>query len=100
MACYRLLIAIEAAPALCFHVSAKRRHHVSEEYAGCFRALEHAGLISSDLSSRLQQMTRFRDLLVHGYWKIDYGQVYDMLTTRLGDWRAFRAATAQVIECH
>lgn len=45
VACYRLLIAIEAALALCFHVSAKRLHQVPEEYAGCFATLEQAGLI-------------------------------------------------------
>lgn len=45
VACYRLLIAIESALALCFHVSAKRLHQVPEEYAGCFVALEQAGLI-------------------------------------------------------
>ncbi|CUQ67040.1 type VII toxin-antitoxin system HepT family RNase toxin [Candidatus Nitrospira inopinata] len=98
VACYRLLIAIEAALALCFHVSAKRLHQAPEEYAGCFSALEHAGLIPSDLSGRLQQMARFRNLLVHVYWTIDYGRVYDVLTTRLGDLRAFRAAMAGLIE--
>jgi uncharacterized protein YutE (UPF0331/DUF86 family) len=45
VACYRLLIAIEAALALCFHVSAKRLHQVPEEYAGCFSTLECAGLV-------------------------------------------------------
>ena len=100
VACYRLLIAIEAALALCFHVSAKRLHQAPEEYAGCFSALERAGLIPSDLSGRLQQMVRSRNLLVHVYWnwKIDYGQVYGVLTTRLGDLRAFSAAMANLIE--
>ena len=65
VACYRLLIAIESALALCFHVSAKRLHQVPEEYAGCFSALEHAGIIPAELSSRLQRMARFRNLLVH-----------------------------------
>jgi uncharacterized protein YutE (UPF0331/DUF86 family) len=97
VACYRLLIAIEAALALCFHVSAKRLHQVPEEYAGCFSTLERAGLIPTELSSRLQQMARFRNLLVHVYWKIDYGQVYDVITTRLGDLRVFRAAIAGLI---
>lgn len=97
VACYRLLIAIEAALALCFHVSAKRLHQVPEEYAGCFSALEQAGLIPEDLSSRLQRMARFRNLLVHVYWKIDYEQVYDVITTRLDDLRAFRAAIAGLI---
>jgi uncharacterized protein YutE (UPF0331/DUF86 family) len=97
VACYRLLIAIEAALALCFHVSAKRLHQVPEEYAGCFSSLEQAGLIPPDLSSRLQQMARFRNLLVHVYWKIDYGQVYEIITTRLDDLRAFRSAMAGLL---
>jgi uncharacterized protein YutE (UPF0331/DUF86 family) len=54
-------------------------HQVPEEYACCFVALEQAGLIPGDLSCRLQQMARLRNLLVHVYWKIDYGQVYDIL---------------------
>jgi uncharacterized protein YutE (UPF0331/DUF86 family) len=97
VACYRLLIAIESALALCFHVSAKRLHQVPEEYAGCFVALEQAGLIPGDLSCRLQQMARFRNLLVHVYWKIDYGQVYDIIATRLDDLRAFRTAIAGLV---
>jgi uncharacterized protein YutE (UPF0331/DUF86 family) len=37
IASYRLLIAIEASLAFCYHVSAKRLHKVPEEYAACFR---------------------------------------------------------------
>ena len=65
IACYRLLIAIEAALAVCFHVSAKRLHQVPDEYASCFSSLEQAGLIVPELSTRLQQIARFRNLLVH-----------------------------------
>lgn len=54
VACYRLFTAIEAPLALCFHVSAKRPHRAPEGYAGCFRTLERAGLIPSNLSGRLQ----------------------------------------------
>ncbi len=97
IACYRLLIAIEAALAVCFHVSAKRLHQVPDEYAGCFSSLEQAGLIAPDLSTRLQQMARFRNLLVHMYWKIDYGQVYDIIATRLDDLRSFRTAMVELI---
>lgn len=97
VACYRLLIAIEAALALCFHVSAKRLHRVPEEYAGCFSSLEQAGLIPPDLSSRLQQMARFRNMLVHVYWKIDHAQLYDIIATRLDDLRVFRTTMAGLL---
>ena len=92
IACYRLLVAIEAALALCFHVSAKRLRRVPEEYAECFGILRDAGILTADLTGHLQQMARFRNLLVHMYWKIDYGQVFEMLRDNLGDLRAFAAA--------
>lgn len=97
IACYRLLVAIEAALALCFHVSAKQLQRVPEEYAACFSALEQAGLISQDLAARLRQMARFRNLLIHVYWKIDYGQIYDMIQTQLEDLRAFAAAIVRLL---
>jgi uncharacterized protein YutE (UPF0331/DUF86 family) len=59
--CYRLLIAIEAALALCYHVSARRLRSVPDDYAGCFQGLESGGVIPADLSTRLQQMARFRN---------------------------------------
>jgi uncharacterized protein YutE (UPF0331/DUF86 family) len=92
VACYRLLVAIEAALAICYHISAKRLHKVPEEYAVCFGLLREAGIIPDDLTGRLQQMARFRNLLVHMYWKVDYSQVYDVIRKDLGDLRVFTAA--------
>ena len=94
---YRLLVAIEAALALCYHVSAKSLHKIPEEYAACFGLLYEAGLISESLTKRLQQMARLRNLLVHVYWKIDYSQVYNVIRGNLGDLRAFAAAMAQLV---
>jgi len=42
-------------------------------------------------------MARFRNLLVHMYWKIDYGQVLDVLQQNLGDLRAFAAAVLRLL---
>ena len=53
VASYRLLIAIEASLALCYHVSARRFRKVPEEYAACVGILYEAGLISEDLTKRL-----------------------------------------------
>lgn len=100
LACYRLLVAIEAALALCYHVAAKRLRRVPEEYGECFArlgGLDEAGLIPSELASRLQQMARFRNLLVHMYWKIYYGLVYEVIQQNLEDLRAFSAAMIRVL---
>jgi uncharacterized protein YutE (UPF0331/DUF86 family) len=97
IACYRLLIAIEAALALCYHVSARALREVPEDYAGCFASLEHGSLIDADLSARLQQIARFKNLLVHVYWTADYDRVFDILERHLGEFRAFSRAMAGLL---
>jgi len=95
--CYRLLVAIEASLQICFHVSAQRLQHVPEAYADCFVLLEKAGIISQDLSQNLQQMARFRNMLVRVYWDVDYDLVYDFLQNDLDDLRAFVRAVGALL---
>lgn len=97
LASYRLLIAIEAALQICFHVSAQRLHRVPEEYAGCFAMLAEAGILETELSRNLQQMARFRNVLVHMYWEIDYNRVYDILREHLDDLRRFVQAIGELL---
>lgn len=97
LTCYRLLVAIEAALALCYHISAKRLRKVPEEYAECFKVLAEAGVVRDELSVRLQKMARFRNVLVHMYWKIDYHQVYEILQHNLDDLREFCAAVTRLL---
>lgn len=85
----RLLTAIEAALNICFHVCAKRLEQIPDEYAACFERLGQSGLIPVDLAARLARMARFRNRLVHLYWGIDYGEVFDFLPEGLDDLRQY-----------
>ena len=97
IACYRLLLAIEAALVLCYHVSAKHLKKVPEDYAGCFALLEEAGIIPADLSGSLQRMARFRNLLVRMYWKVDIEKLHDLIRQDLGDIRLFAGTIAKLL---
>lgn len=97
IACYRLLVAIEAAVQICFHVSAQRLQRVPETYAECFLLLGQAGIVSEDLSQALQRMARFRNMLVHVYWQVDYKLVYDVLHEHLDDLQAFVRAIGALL---
>ncbi len=97
VACYRLLVAMEAALHICFHISAQELNRVPEEYAECFAILGEHGILPQDLSQDLQQMARFRNMLVHVYWKIDYDQVYRILQEHLDDLRAFVRAIGELL---
>ena len=77
---FRLIVATEAAIDACLHVAARTLNQVPEEYAGCFKLLGEHHLIDQEVASRLAAMARFRNLLVHRYWEIDYGRMYDIIT--------------------
>jgi uncharacterized protein YutE (UPF0331/DUF86 family) len=98
VACYRLLIAIEAALALCYHVSARRLRQAPEDYAACFSALRDGGVIAADLTERLQRMARFRNLLIHMYWKVDYRRVHEIIRHDLADLREFVGAIVRLLD--
>ena len=97
IASYRLLVAIEAALNLCYHIAAKRLKKVPEDYAECFAILSEAGIIPMELSERLQKMARFRNLLIHMYWKIDYSTVYDIIKHDTKDLRRFSELIAGLL---
>ena len=83
------MIAIEAALQICYHVCARQLRRVPEDYADCFALLGEAGLLGPALSQNLQQMARFRNVLVHVYWQVDESQVYAVLQSNLDDLREF-----------
>jgi uncharacterized protein YutE (UPF0331/DUF86 family) len=97
-ASYRLLVAMEAALALCYHVSAKLLRQVPEQYAACFDALRDAGIVTPDLALRLQEMARFRNLLVHMYARVDAARLHEILREHLEDLRLFTQAVARLLE--
>jgi uncharacterized protein YutE (UPF0331/DUF86 family) len=79
IASFRLIIATEAAIDTCLHVSAQLLKTVPEEYTACFHLLAENSLIDIDLAARLAPMVRFRNLLIHRYWHIDYGRIYEII---------------------
>lgn len=89
IASYRLLIAIEAALNLCYHISSKKLNKVPESYADCFQLVCEAGLIPAALSGNLQKMARFRNLLVHVYWDLDEETLYTIIASDLDDLRKY-----------
>ena len=96
-ACYRLLVGVEAANALCYHISAVHLRQVPEQYAACFDTLREAGIVSNDLAARLKAMARFRNLLVHMYKRVEPAAVHAILRESLPDLREFAAAVIRLI---
>jgi len=92
---YRFIVAIEACIDAGEHVIASEGLRAPNDFADVFASLTEADVIPAATVPDLQRMARFRNLLVHGYAKVDDEQVIDLMTSRLGDLDAFREALAR-----
>ena len=86
---HTLQIAIQAALDVASHIVSDARLGEPESSRDLFRLIEGRGWLSSELSSTLQAMTGFRNLLVHGYLEVDLRRVHRLLNERLGDFESF-----------
>ena len=79
----RLQTAIESAINIGNHLIARLGLRAPQDYADVFRILGEAGILPQDLAEPMQDMARFRNLLVHLYWTIDHERVFNNLPHRL-----------------
>jgi uncharacterized protein YutE (UPF0331/DUF86 family) len=55
-----------------------------------FEKLAHAGAISASLKETLKRMRGCRNILVHEYGRVDDEIIFETVSTRLGDFDAFK----------
>lgn len=82
-------LAIEACLSLGNHIIARGRLGIPQNYQDTFSLLEKGGIITPEFAEEMKKMARFRNRLVHIYWEIDVEQLYEILATRLGDFKEF-----------
>lgn len=90
--------AIEACLDIGKRIIAQERFRFPQDNQDVFSILGEEGIIPQTLCARLQDMARFRNLLVHEYAKIDNAIVYGILKKRLGDFDKFARAIVEYIE--
>lgn len=86
---YNFIVAIEAAIDICNHIISKERLGAPKDYAEVFKVMHKAGVFPSQFLESLVQMAKFRNLLVHLYWKVNDEMVYDILQKNLVDFDKF-----------
>jgi uncharacterized protein YutE (UPF0331/DUF86 family) len=83
------MVAVEACIDISNHIIAKEHIGVPESYSDCFKILRDRGIISKELSEKLINMAKFRNLLVHLYWKVNDEKIYEILQYELVDFDEF-----------
>jgi uncharacterized protein YutE (UPF0331/DUF86 family) len=89
---YNFIVAIEAGIDICNRIIAKENFGYPQEYAEVIKLMGERKVLDEDLVARWIEMVKFRNLLVHLYWKIENERVYDYLRNNLGGFEAFKSA--------
>ncbi len=84
-----VLRACESAVDIANMLVRKRRLGLPNEMKDSFALLERAGLVSTDLSKRLQKMIGFRNIAVHQYRDLDLAIVDAVIRNNLDDLLTF-----------
>ncbi len=80
---------IEACIDIGNHIIASKGQRRPEDYKDVFVILQEDKIIPRNLSGRLQNMARFRNLLVHSYVKIDDRKVFAIMKKDVKDIKEF-----------
>ena len=87
---YYLQVSIECCLDVANHTIASESFRAPKNYADAFQVLAEQNVLDSELATRLQQMAKFRNRLVHLYGEVDDDFVYKALTEDLKDILRFK----------
>ena len=91
----RFQTATEACVNIGNHLISRLGLRMAEDYASVFESLFEGGIVSEELSDKMKDMARFRNLLVHLYWKLDHKKVYAAMGERIQVLEAFMGVIHQ-----
>lgn len=97
---YLFIVASQAALDICNHLAAKTGGRSPADYSDCIAVLAEIGVLDDELMKRLVKMVKFRNLLVHLYWKLDDAELYRIMRENLGDFDRYLTAIGRHVRAH
>ena len=76
---YHLLVAIESVLDLSNHLITQNKWRLPEDYADTFLVMAENEVLKRDEAEHMGEMARFRNRLVHQYWRIDDTIIWEIL---------------------
>ncbi len=95
---YQLIILIEACIDMCAHITAKSLNVAPESYSHCFQLLQENNFIDEGLADKMSEMAKFRNLLVHLYWKVDNIRVIEIAQTNMDICNEFIHSIVRIVK--
>jgi len=87
---YYLQVSIECCLDIANHIIAAEGFRAPKDYADSFKVLEENKVLHEELGTKLRQMAKFRNRLVHLYGEVDDNYVYEFIKKDLRDILEFK----------
>jgi uncharacterized protein YutE (UPF0331/DUF86 family) len=84
-----LYLATQASIDLAEAIIAYKEFRRPTTYSESFYILEEEEFLTKELSDKLVNMTKFRNIIAHDYENVDFSILYDAVQNRLGDIEEF-----------
>ena len=86
---YHFIVAIESTIDMSNHIISRNGYRIPEDYGDTFTVMGEVGAIEEAFAEELVKMAKFRNRLVHLYWEINDRQLFEIIQTRLDDFKVF-----------
>ena len=93
-----LQLLIEICVDICHHLISAKKYRIPTSYSDTFLVLFEQQIFDEMLTERFQKMSRFRNILVHNYEKVDPEIVIPLLKNNLNDFTLFRNAILEILK--
>ena len=87
-----LQMMIEICVDIAGHIISDNKFRIPDSYADSFRVLSENRLISVKLCQTMERISKFRNVIVHHYDRVDAEIVVSILRKRLGDFDIFKTS--------
>ncbi len=94
-----LRIALESLLDICRHFLAVKGVSLAEiDTTNLIELAGERGLMEPGFAQRIRGMAGMRNAIVHVYWRLDYGAIYEVISQRLGDLDEFARQVKDYLE--
>jgi uncharacterized protein YutE (UPF0331/DUF86 family) len=87
-----LQMMIETCVDIAGHIISDQNFRIPDSYADTFRVLSENSIIAANLFKTMEKISKFRNVIVHHYDRVDAEIVVDILRNRIDDFNQYRHA--------
>ncbi|BBO88561.1 type VII toxin-antitoxin system HepT family RNase toxin [Desulfosarcina ovata] len=85
-----LQMMIETCVDIAGHIISDQKYRIPESYADAFIALKENGILGTNICRTMEQIAKFRNVIVHHYDRVDAEIVVGILRKRLEDFDRYK----------